>query len=411
MKSYKQVKNKKVDNPLKTFRNENTKKKKINLKIFLYLFLIFLAIYLYLNWKNIIDYIGSLKLDNKVSEIVIEDYDGKESPHIYSGVNKMILIISKNNGLGEIIDSIYVFTNSDQKEFKMIQYIPGEVYIRLYNNEIKDEIKVSDLFYIGESKNEELGEEFTIWQIERLLATEFDSYIWINSEGSKVLEKNFNYDFSALETKKISELQKISSVWNVIFKSKYFDSLAKNTYSNRDLISNYNFLNKFSSDLGENGYNKNINQYFISYANSEYLVPDVHLNGEEISILEYEKIDESIDNIKDNFLSKDLVREQGKIEIYNGSGIPGLAARYSRVFSNNGLPVIRIGNSEEGYSKTTIYIAQKEEYSSTLAYVKVLLGNNEYIIEEKRPLFMATADIVIVLGSDLVEPMLPFIVY
>jgi hypothetical protein len=88
------------------------------------------------------------------------------------------------------------------------------------------------------------------------------------------------------------------------------------------------------------------------------------------------------------------------VEVYNGSGIPKAALRYSRTVQNLGTRVVRTGNAPIDEEKTKIYISKKDSFNKSLSLVEKIFVDKPEIIEG-RPAFMTTGDIVIVLGKDI----------
>lgn len=98
----------------------------------------------------------------------------------------------------------------------------------------------------------------------------------------------------------------------------------------------------------------------------------------------------------------DLLLEQPKVEVYNGTGVTGLAGRYARFFRNSGFTVTRVEDSLDYYETTTIYVPERSQYEKSVEVLVHDMGK-EVAVREDAPGFLSTADIIVVLGYDAVR--------
>lgn len=114
----------------------------------------------------------------------------------------------------------------------------------------------------------------------------------------------------------------------------------------------------------------------------------------------YEAITSSIDeDLASILLNTTLLKEQAKIEVLNGSSVPGLASSRSRWIANSGGRVIQFSNSPERTEITRIYVNQPEKYPNTLNQIEKIFNYKvEYPEQEYR--YKHLGDIVVVIGEE-----------
>jgi hypothetical protein len=95
-----------------------------------------------------------------------------------------------------------------------------------------------------------------------------------------------------------------------------------------------------------------------------------------------------------------LEKERVRVEVYNASGIPGIASSFARKISNSCCDVVRFDNAPNIEDSTLLYIPNPDDFvESTEAVTELFTW--PYKIINGRPSFMTTGDIVIILGKDI----------
>ncbi len=131
---------------------------------------------------------------------------------------------------------------------------------------------------------------------------------------------------------------------------------------------------------------------------SEYSINTYKTDESEMYIKEGHKFldlqifDKSIAEI---FLKKEILIEQARIDIVNGSGRNGLAGKYRRLLANYGFNVVRVANSTEDYGQNTLYVMNRsKDYEMTIEQLKVFFPDLE-VVNKPYP-HRPTGDIVLV---------------
>jgi len=122
--------------------------------------------------------------------------------------------------------------------------------------------------------------------------------------------------------------------------------------------------------------------------------------GEVVRQIDVFNLDSAFEENSDIVKSKELLREQARVEIYNASGIAGAASRYARIVENSGCTVVRFGNAPDYREKTEIFVSDPQRYAHSLQVIRDVFFIEPTIIYE-RPTFMTTGDIIILIGEDL----------
>jgi hypothetical protein len=84
--------------------------------------------------------------------------------------------------------------------------------------------------------------------------------------------------------------------------------------------------------------------------------------------LDRAKIDEKLSKI---FPDPEILIEQARIDVINGSAKTGLATKTKRFLVNNGVNVVRTANSIENYGKNTLYVTNPQEYPKTIEFLQL----------------------------------------
>lgn len=109
----------------------------------------------------------------------------------------------------------------------------------------------------------------------------------------------------------------------------------------------------------------------------------------------------SDEKIRNYFESVDIKKEQARIEVYNASGARLLGNKWSRVFKNSSLDVTRVGTAKE--ADTTKIYASSPNMVYNLNRVKSVLKLDIEVVENEKPEFVTTGDIIVVIGKDILN--------
>jgi hypothetical protein len=108
-----------------------------------------------------------------------------------------------------------------------------------------------------------------------------------------------------------------------------------------------------------------------------------------------ERIDADLEAI---LLDSRNVAEQATVEIFNGSGVPGLASSRARRINNAGVRVINVGNSFDIFEQTTIYVIDKERFPNSLRTIEHVFSGNVVYAEDAYK-YKHIGDIVVIIGE------------
>jgi hypothetical protein len=275
---------------------------------------------------------------------------------------------------GKINSMEVVIYSKDQQKALRIK-IPTEIYV---SEEGVDNYPISSMNSVGEFLQYNSGKEYTVQYMSDLLALKFDNYIWLT---------NSNSDTDSF----LSNL----SIWSILFNFKYNQELKGNLYSNLpilNLIREVNFINQTFSNF-----------QYESIDILDCCVESVIVSNErkylEFNIVEF---DNQFGIYVEELVSTEVEKERVNVEVYNASNVSGLASEYARKIRHTGCRILRFDNAPQIYEKTTIYIPEPEQYKNSLSLVRDIVGEDVEIRYE-RPIFITTGDIVLVLGTDLVN--------
>ncbi len=292
----------------------------------------------------------------------------------------------------------------------VVYYVPAGVYIRDYSGQLDDYVSVADLRYAGNVLSETRDIEYAVWQINNLTSLSIDSYIWIDSEAISTYSTLFG------------DLSEFSAA---TYSSKYINSedTANTTYLLNSFMSRFSlfklFLNSDSWESLSKGVKSNLSPgllvkrivttqgtlnsggvYLFDLSQPWATEQVTTSNGKTASILNSTSVDNKFAGFIDIVRGRDVEREQVKVEVYNGSGISGLASRYARKVKNSGMTIVRFENAPEEIDRTVIYVPKPENYSNSLKIVKdILVVDAQEVVG--RPSFITTGDIVVILGKDM----------
>ncbi len=313
------------------------------------------------------------------SEIVKFAEDGK--------VRKTLLIYEDPNSVEEKnLFILAIIFNSDTSEV-LIYYYPRNIYIHDYFAE--KYISIENLTYAGNSYMYEEKYAYVIRQIEEQMSVKFDSYIWFGSEaGRNFVSDNERWGYSEED---VFELFSKLSFFNLITKYYKVYLFEEFLHSNMNFVEMYTYFQSIKGIVNAGNYK------FVNLGEKS-MTQDVILgSGKNVRSLNMNAVDNSLRENIDILRARDLSREHVKVEVYNGTDIPGYARIMARKIFNAGCRVIRYENSSQNYEQNYIYIPDKEKFPNGLEVVNSIVEDATIVVG--RPDFLTTGDIVVVLGQ------------
>lgn len=360
-----------------------TKFKKIyNLKPLKILFLIvafsLLGYWFFIAYTTVRD----IRVTDVVGESEIMEFADSEGIH-----RTLIIYEEPNTSEKNNLFMLAVIHNFDTSE-ALIYHFPGDIYIN--DHFVNQYISIQNLTYAGESYMYREKYAYAIRQIEEQMAINFDNYVLFGSQ----IGKNFVSDSSNWGSSKEEVLSLFSKLSFVNLMPRYY----KVHLFEEHFHSNMNFLEMYSKFQNIQGIVASDNYEYVNLGEDGFVVEKVLGSGKKAKILNTYALDESLRENLDISRTKGLRGEHVKVEVYNGSDIPGYARTIARQIYNSGCRVIRFENTSVLYDETKIYVADKEKFSTGLDVVTSVV--KEARIIEGRPDFLTTGDIVVVLGMD-----------
>jgi hypothetical protein len=383
-------------------KNESKFWKLFRLSMVLFFMLLILGS-LYYVISNQINELRSLEFSNHSSDQFLDS--DRDIKYEHDKPFTLLLMIEYDGNQKEQIDGFIVIQLNSVSHSATVVSIHPNIYInsQVYCIDPDDTkfVRIKDLFVVGELQTPSRTCSYAVYSIEELLAVHIDSYIWVTSDHLEDFIKLGKQDMSEELFEESSDYESSSEMWNEYW-IDYFDSISlwrvwKNRdvipsiRSNIDVVSLYSFIDDFQSVKTD--------QIYSVFLSNEQLSEEVNNKGEVVDMVTEEAIDESLNGYLED-ISVD--REQARVELFNGSKINGLGARYERWLEHLGVDVIRVQNAPGEWEKTTIYVTDLEEFSYTLDKIIDLWGDDVKVIES-RPDFITTGDVIIVLGLDFSE--------
>jgi hypothetical protein len=99
-------------------------------------------------------------------------------------------------------------------------------------------------------------------------------------------------------------------------------------------------------------------------------------------------------NLQQLYRNQDVLFEQARVDVINGSQRAGLAGKVRRLLTNYSFTVVRTDNASEAYTHNTLYVTNPSKYSATIAQLKQFFPDLQVRLQEYpgRP----TGDMVLV---------------
>ena len=385
---------------------QSTTNRKINFgleKILFFLFLIGVLAY------GIYTYIGFsyIKSENPLRNSNSDYYllsDKRDA------LEKTLIIFEEEYNEKEVIKYVYMYAVNKEKGESVLIYLPGWLEYMGLERDFGTSVAISAFRYAGDFLQKERGFEYAIWQIEQLLGSNIDHYIWFSASSFSVFqdklgESNADSIFAQYYTNGFDVSEEAFFLNSFVSKLGWINLLMSSSkFKNSEAIiySSYPTLANIVVEL------KDIHQstlssrpYLIDFSSSKYLTQQEGFSGVGISsYINTQAYDEVWRGFVDGMIDRELEKERARVEIYNGSGMSGYAAQYARRIRNSGIEVVRYDNAPNEEDKTQFYIPHVQDYPISLEIIQEIFPGS-YDIIEGSPSFMTTGDIVIILGKDI----------
>lgn len=253
--------------------------------------------------------------------------------------------------------------------------LPVNTYVELNDGMV---VEVSKLYYAGERlSNQTTGLGFLTDVVEQTAGVKIDGYFSMDTTGCRsdeslcsLTELANGLDWTDLVVapgKAESALQKVSASCE----AREVPQLLQLTYS--DLIE--------SQDVPVNRLEQST------------------LQGQPVIFLRSSVVSDTIRRFP---VSRPIMIEQARVEVYNGTDVAGLAGQNAVKFRNSGLNVTRTEDAPLTLETTTVYVNDYDDFSASVGVVQHDLGGKAVIKREKPP-FSSAGDVVVVMGYNSVE--------
>jgi hypothetical protein len=315
--------------------------------------------------------------------------------NVSSDLEKTLIIVEEKDGDRSKIVSVYAYLENKSKKNELLIYLPGNVYYAGLEEKFGNEIPVSSFRYAGDFLERGKGVEYAIWQINQLLGFKSERYIYFSSDATNVVNGFVgNKEDMFVGPRGVEEIANALSFQKMFFSVRDLDDLDEKIYSNIPFYATRLVLESLKSE--KKGYRKEV----IDFSDVKYLKDGELLTGEDIKVLNTKEYDKELDRLLTNVLDRNLENERVRVEVYNGSGLSGVAYSFGRKITNSGCDVVRYENAPDTYTKTTLFIPDMESFKNAYGIVSDVIPV-EFDIVEDRPDFMTTGDIVVILGENI----------
>lgn len=190
------------------------------------------------------------------------------------------------------------------------------------------------------------------------------------------------------------------------FLTRLFESLRDSFSLYRMFLNHENITNNFTTNFSKDEFVR-----FLMTLDSTELTILSKISSQDLTLRDLTTIslEEGIvfsdmlvdENTSSMFRSIPIVKEQAKVEVFNGTDTAGLANKVKRKLENVGITVIKTGNYPDNKEKTTLYIPKSnpQEFENTISFIKTLYGDQlEIVIGEYK--FNYSGDMILVIGNN-----------
>ncbi len=271
-----------------------------------------------------------------------------------------------------------------------VYFSPFRYFRSIQSDMDVDIVKIKDLLVVGDLNEPSIPYAYAYYEIEELLALQFDAYFYVDKNDLEAVSKLASGN--TILNSNLSEGEKWVNFFRglSLFRAWTNHDIVKEVKSNLSVTDAYDFARSL----------KALPPKSITYLTvpNDMLIDTVDARGEYVKLVTPPIFDQMLEDYSSN---DKIDREQARVEIFNGSAVDGLGARYERWVKHMGVDVIRIENAPGTWTKqdrTVIFVTNPEKCPVTLNSVSSLWSNPKIVTG--RPEFVTTGDIVIVLGMD-----------
>lgn len=352
-----------------------------------------------------------------INSVKVQDPTGTNGSHLYllasqkSDSQKTLIVIERGVGKEKKISDVYMYLNNNTKNKNLLVYIPGWLYFAGLEEDFGNSVPISSLRYAGDFLQEGRGVEYAVWQLSQMLGIKFDDYIWFSSEGINSYQSIYG------------DLSGVKDSTKTLYKASGEDLLSEDFFKFHNMSLEYSALDTafniykfgdFNNQISSNMKFPAILREILGYANKvrkaetfgidlsyyKYSKEQLSEGGGQIRFVNTQEFDSVYRSIVSNLMDRELEKERSRIEVYNGSTVPGAAMQFGRKIENAGCDVVRYENAPKSIEKTQVYVSNVKDFKNSLGIVSEILASN-YELIEGRPSFMTTGDIIIILGEDI----------
>lgn len=171
----------------------------------------------------------------------------------------------------------------------------------------------------------------------------------------------------------------------------------------RQIILHLDLLNNIRTDFSKTELYRlyrllsELNSSDIQYGYTEQA--SLENKGSDGKLPVFDRIDKDVQSI---FLDTNVLKEQSRLEVLNGTNQAGVASKYSRFFDNSGIRVVRSGNSIRPTHNTTLYVPDISKYPYTIEEIVGVFDDQITVVGEEYK-YKHVGDMVLVIGSDFID--------
>jgi hypothetical protein len=325
-------------------------------------------------------------------------------------LEKTLIVFEEEYNEREVIKYVYLYAVNKEKGKAVLIFLPGWLEYKGLERDFGTPVFVSSFKHAGEFLQQGRGYEYAIWQIEQLLGSNIDQYIWFSPEAFNIFQEKLGessgdsvyaqyyangFDVNDEAFFLNSFVSRLGWINLLMSSSKFKDSQAV-IYSSLPTLGNVMYdLKDIQKGI------LSLRPYLIDFSSTQYLSQEESTNGGGMqSYIDTKEYDTVWRGFVDSMIDRELEKERGRVEVYNGSGLSGYASQYARRVRNSGIEVVRYDNAPSEEERTKFYIPNPEDLPITIQIIQEIFPGT-YEVVEGRPSFMTTGDIVIVLGKDI----------
>ena len=304
-------------------------------------------------------------------------------------LEKTLIVFEEEYNEKEVIKYVYLYAVNKEKGKAVLIFLPGRLEYKGLEKDFGTPVFVSSFKHAGEFLQQGRGYEYAIWQIEQLLGSNIDQYIWFSPEAFNIFQEKLGessgdsvyaqyytngFDVNDEAFFLNSFVSRLDWVNLLMSSSKFRDSQAV-IYSSLPTLGNVMYdLKGIQRDIFS------LRPYLIDFSSVEYLIQEESADGGVQTYIDTKEYDTVWRGFVDSMVDRELEKERGRVEVYNGSGLSGYASQYARRVRNSGIEVVRYDNAPDEEEKTKFYIPNPEDFPITIQIIQEIFpGSYETI--------------------------------